>query len=112
MIEIGLRLWEMETVKKYLLVVLKERCVVVHPVKFNASKLFSCFLVEYKLFFCLQDAKKTEDTEYNNSFAKLKVEEDSPIILASKAKMKEKTRDRKRETTRSTAPKRPQMGTE
>jgi hypothetical protein len=53
MIEIGLKLWEMETVKKYLLVVLKERCGVVNPVKFNASKLFSCFLVDYKLFLCL-----------------------------------------------------------
>mgnify|MGYP002804110835 FL=1 len=50
-----------------------------------------------------KDAKKTEDTEYISSFAKLKVEEDSPIILASKAKMKEKTKHRKSQAKKSPA---------
>ena len=50
-----------------------------------------------------KDAKKTEDTEYISSFAKLKVEEDSPIILASKAKMKERTQHQKSQAKKSPA---------
>lgn len=40
-------------------------------------------------------------TEYNSRFSKLKVEDDSPVILASKAKVKHKPKDQDRKTKTS-----------
>lgn len=43
-----------------------------------------------------------EDTEYSSHFAKLTVEEDSPIIRASKAKRNHKTQDQKKPAKKPT----------